>query len=75
MKEVHSLERRYNLDKVTLMTYPHNCDQCGAVFKRKSHLKSHVQGIHAGDKFGCKLCEKEFKSKSNLTRHIKGSHR
>ena len=75
MKEVHSLERRYNLDKVTVMTYPHNCDQCGAVFKRKSHLKSHVQGIHAGDKFGCKLCEKEFKSKSNLTRHIKGSHR
>ena len=75
MKEVHSLDKRYNLNKVTVKIYPHNCDQCGAVFKRKSHLNSHVQGIHVGEKFACNLCIKEFKTKSNLTRHIKSSHR
>lgn len=75
MKEVHSLEKRYNLEKVTVLIYPHNCHQCGAVFKRKSHLKNHVQGIHNGRKFACNLCGKEFKSKSNMTRHIKSSHK
>ena len=55
--------------------YHHNWDECGAVFKRKSHLDSYIRGVHIGERLASNLCGKEFQSKSNLTRHIKRLHK
>ena len=71
----HRKSHRSVHNKVKVRIYPHNCDQCDAVFKRKGHLNSHIEGMHGGERYPCSQCGKEFQNKSNLNRHVKKIHK
>lgn len=48
----------------------HNCDQCSASFRKRSHLKMHFR-IHSGERpFQCNICERSFVSSGVLKAHI-----
>lgn len=47
-----------------------NCMLCGNEFKKKHHLKQHLNRlIKCDNKIECMLCGKKFKTTFNLNRH------
>lgn len=51
------------------------CDICAQKFKRKYHLKRHIEGTHSLVKRNtCELCGMAFQQRSNLTRHMESTH-
>ena len=69
MQEVHNIESRFDIDKLTVLSYPFKCDQCDKKYKRKDHLKLHKDPKHGFVMFECGQCKKVFTVKSNLARH------
>eukprot|EP01129_Flabellula_baltica_P017262 TRINITY_DN9515_c0_g1_i1.p1 TRINITY_DN9515_c0_g1~~TRINITY_DN9515_c0_g1_i1.p1 ORF type:complete len:273 (-),score=30.37 TRINITY_DN9515_c0_g1_i1:51-869(-) len=63
-KTVHSEDRPYKC---------HHKD-CDKAYKKKSHLKIHVDSKHECVKHVCGFCGKEMSSSSSLRRHIKTIH-
>lgn len=58
--KIHSEERKYS------------CDQCNMKFKRREHLRIHVNGIHLKLKpFKCEKCDKAFAQSGDLKVHMK----
>ena len=50
------------------------CDQCQNQFKRKAHLKTHIQSKHDGIKYACNHCEYQATQQSALKVHIQSKH-
>ena len=74
LKEIHFLSK-LDTDKITDPVYGFICDQCDSKYKRKDHLKMHIESQH-GDKkiISCDICGKESINKQNLMRHVKYKH-
>ena len=59
-----------------LMSPWDTCDTCANRFSRKSHLESHFNSFHSGNRpFKCKICEYSSSSKQNLKSHTIVNHR
>lgn len=43
-------------------------------FKRKEHLRNHLNYLHSNNSYNCSSCKKIFKRPENVTRHIKSFH-
>ena len=56
-------------------TYKFECQQCDKAYKRKNHLKEHIQSFHEGVKYLCHQCDQEFTDQSSLRRHIQSVHK
>eukprot|EP00184_Porphyridium_aerugineum_P008568 CAMPEP_0184691864 /NCGR_PEP_ID=MMETSP0313-20130426/576_1 /TAXON_ID=2792 /ORGANISM="Porphyridium aerugineum, Strain SAG 1380-2" /LENGTH=237 /DNA_ID=CAMNT_0027149635 /DNA_START=138 /DNA_END=851 /DNA_ORIENTATION=- len=51
------------------------CAECHAMFKRRSHLKSHVDAVHLRClRFECKYCLKVYSSNSTMRKHCRNVH-
>lgn len=48
---------------------PFKCDRCEKLFKKKVHLKGHIQRVH-GERGQCPVCDREMQSYL-LARHVK----
>ena len=60
----------YHCDKVH-----HICNYCKKVFKEKSTMLKHINGVHLKiQPYVCNECEKAFSKKPNLQRHVKLIH-
>ena len=74
LKEVHFLSK-LDTDKVTDPVYGFICEQCDSKYKRKDHLKTHIEEKHSElKKISCDVCGKEYSNKQNLMRHVKSKH-
>uniref|UniRef100_A0A336MD81 CSON015472 protein n=1 Tax=Culicoides sonorensis TaxID=179676 RepID=A0A336MD81_CULSO len=50
----------------------HACDQCNAKFKRREHLRIHVNGVHLKLKpFKCEICGRTFSQAGDRNIHMK----
>lgn len=54
---------------------PHACNFCSRSFRRLSHLKRHLEVVHANgarplQSFTCHICGKDKKCRSQLARHV-----
>lgn len=49
------------------------CIKCGVQFTRKSHLKTHEDGIHKKARVACEICQLKMHANS-LGRHMKKKH-
>ena len=53
----------------------HQCDHCGAAFRRSDQLKDHLNGVHSTRMaYVCLVCEKGFKYRASLNKHKKKVH-
>ena len=52
----------------------HNCAQCGKVYKKWEHYKSHMMNHEGLRPFGCSDCPKAFVRQEDLRRHTAGMH-
>ena len=51
------------------------CNNCDAIFARKSQLNGHMDFVHEGKKpFTCNVCDACFTAKRNLKRHVESVH-
>jgi hypothetical protein len=51
------------------------CAICSHRFKRKDHLKKHVETVHEKARaFACQLCERRFGQKYHLAIHVSAVH-
>ena len=74
LKEIHFLFK-LDTDKTTDPVYGFSCDECDSKFKRKDHLKMHIESKHSEkNKITCDMCGKEYSNKQNLQRHMKIKH-
>eukprot|EP00092_Neocalanus_flemingeri_P005315 GFUD01005723.1.p1 GENE.GFUD01005723.1~~GFUD01005723.1.p1 ORF type:complete len:310 (+),score=80.33 GFUD01005723.1:57-986(+) len=74
IREVHRIEVRLNIKKTEAPSFPHKCDECRFVTKRKFDLRVHNMQKHSGDNkmmHACQNCEKTYRFKSSLRRHEK----
>ena len=79
--EKPSQTRTLHKDETTLKTsklaheYLLSCQYCDKIFKRKSHLKSHLL-VHTQEKaYSCQLCTRKFNHGHVLNRHVKKIHK
>ena len=53
----------------------YSCQICGKVFKKSSHVKTHIENVHTADgKVKCGICTKTFKNKESLKTHCRIIH-
>ena len=53
----------------------YSCQICGKVFKKSSHVKTHIENVHTADgKVKCGICTKTFKNKESLKTHFRIIH-
>ena len=50
------------------------CEKCEYQTQNRTHLITHIQGVHDGVKYDCKYCDKQFSDKSNLKKHSQSQH-
>ena len=75
LKEIH-FHSKLDTDKITDPVYGFICDQCDSKYKRKDHLKMHIESQHSEKKkISCHICGKEYTNKQNLMRHVKLKHK
>ena len=72
--EVHNIEIRVDATKVVCKPYPHECNECDHVYKRKYDMKRHQAAKHGDQVYECEVCSKQFKYLTNLRRHLKTEH-
>ena len=59
-------KRDANSKRLTL-----KCGQCGETFSSRSNLRTHVDAVHAGKRYGpCPACSADFASKQKLREHL-----
>lgn len=61
------------MDKKLSKRYVYECDQCDAVFKLPSHLKSHLGKSHKEKVYDCRACSCAFTTHKDLVIHL-GTH-
>ncbi|XP_050397470.1 uncharacterized protein LOC126815664 isoform X4 [Patella vulgata] len=52
----------------------YQCEWCPKLFRTKSNLRQHEQGMHLNGGKCCPLCGKKFKFKNNIIKHLKTVH-
>jgi len=68
----HTYSNKANLDKHKRVDHQgvrYTCD-CGAEFKSKYHLETHVASIHHNERHVCGECSKTFTRKDHLVAHM-----
>ena len=50
------------------------CDKCDNMFKRKDHLRIHIEMVHEKNYVPCKHCQRTFAQKGYLNKHITKVH-
>jgi len=51
------------------------CNDCGASFEQKGHLKRHINGVHLKIMpYECDKCQKSFTTRNDLKKHIERGH-
>ena len=74
LKEIH-FHSRLDTEKISDPVYGFLCDQCDSKYKRKDHLKMHIESQHSDKKkISCDICGKEYTNKQILMRHVKSKH-
>lgn len=67
-----------NHEKMHSDSKPFQCSECPKMFRRATHLKSHVYNVHtpATEKKEerCLICHKQFKGVESLRKHLKKVH-
>ena len=53
----------------------YKCSICNWIFTQKSHLKTHIDGIHKNIKIDCKDCGKQYKRREHLKWHVHIVHK
>ena len=54
---------------------PWHCKQCGKNFKKKCHVKDHIEGSHMiGVSYSCPYCGMEIASRHRMRTHISNKH-
>lgn len=57
--------------KLTTLTEPEQCFQCGKVFHYKGYMELHLRTHSNYKAFECSVCQKKFTQVSNLTLHMR----
>jgi len=68
---------RKKVKRLSMKKYPQNfnCNDCGASFIGKNHLKRHINAVHLKLKpYECDQCNMSFAKKNHLNAHIKEVH-
>ena len=59
----------------TVQLASNTCASCVSRFKRKDHLKTHVETVHEKARnYACNLCERRFGQKFHLAIHVSAVH-
>jgi len=69
------MEPHINFDPSLASDKPWHCTQCGKSFKKKCHVKDHIEGSHmVGLSFSCPYCGLEIASRHRMRTHISNKH-
>ena len=52
----------------------YSCESCDYQTGNRSHLNTHVEGVHEGVCYSCSHCGTKFSQKGSLKKHVEGVH-
>lgn len=73
-KEVYTRSLKSHIKEIHFKFKTIKCDKCDNMFKRKDHLRIHIEKVHEKNYVPCKHCQRTFAQKGYLNKHITKVH-